>query len=86
MLKKLTSYIIISLVHDQPQVVEIEELKIRLKARKEIELKALETEKSNLKTLSIHKSNCENDIKEADEILAIEEGFRFIDKLFTLLH
>ena len=62
------------LVHDQPQIVEIEELKVRLQARLENETKVLSQLEEEKRVKMIHIRNIENDIKEADEGLAIENG------------
>ena len=62
------------LVHDQPQIVEIEELKTRLKARSVTELKKLQDENLVKKQIAVKISNVENNIIEADQQLTVEEG------------
>ena len=62
------------LVHDQPQIVEIEELKIRLKSRKEREIINLQSEELILKNLLIKLKNIENNISIYDEQLNLEDG------------
>lgn len=62
------------LVHDQPQVVEVEELKIRLAARSRNELQTLELEELAAKNIAVKIKNAENDIAGADEQLVLEEG------------
>jgi tetratricopeptide (TPR) repeat protein len=62
------------LVHDQPQIVEVEELKIRLAGRKKMELANLEQQQLLVKTLQVKIKNAENEIAGADEQLALEEG------------
>jgi hypothetical protein len=62
------------LVHDQPQIVEIEELKTRLKARSATELKKLQDEDQIKKQIAVKISNVENNIIEADQQLTVEEG------------
>ncbi len=63
-----------NLVHDQPQVIEIEELKIRLAARSAQEVDRLTAEKETLRKLNVAISNAENDIQEADQMLVLENG------------
>lgn len=63
-----------ALVHDQPQVVEIEELKTRLKQRLQSEMKRLDAEREAKKTLLVRLKNVENDIMEADQQLVLEDG------------
>jgi tetratricopeptide (TPR) repeat protein len=62
------------LVHDQPQIVEVEELKVRLKARTVIELKRRQDEEILQKQIAVRISNVENSVLEADQQLAVEEG------------
>ena len=52
-----------ALVHDQPQVVEIEELKARLKARSEKELNRLREEKDKLKAIGVTVKNVKDNIR-----------------------
>ncbi len=62
------------LVHDQPQVIEIEELKIRLAARSSQEVDHLTVEKDSLRKLHVAISNTENNIQEMDQQLVLENG------------
>eukprot|EP00598_Pedospumella_elongata_P011723 CAMPEP_0185015530 /NCGR_PEP_ID=MMETSP1098-20130426/99884_1 /TAXON_ID=89044 /ORGANISM="Spumella elongata, Strain CCAP 955/1" /LENGTH=325 /DNA_ID=CAMNT_0027544659 /DNA_START=1 /DNA_END=975 /DNA_ORIENTATION=+ len=62
------------LVHDQPQIVEVEELKIRLQARRTNEIKELEHEQLITKAIQVKIKNTESDIASADEQLVLEEG------------
>lgn len=63
-----------ALVHDQPQVVEIEELKTRLQIRLGREVDHLKVEESKLKLLKSQVTNLEDDIDELENELRIEEG------------
>lgn len=63
-----------ALVHDQPQVVEIEELKTRLKQRGPQEIARLEAEKLVKRNLLVRMKNLQNDVFEADQQLQLEEG------------
>lgn len=62
------------LIHDQPQIIEIEELKQRLHQRLQVETSnmLLETEKE--KKILLKMKNLENSILEYDQILRLEEG------------
>jgi tetratricopeptide (TPR) repeat protein len=62
------------LVHDQPQIVEVEELKTRLAARLKREIDQLETERLVGATIRVKIKNAESDIAVADEQLVLEEG------------
>jgi WD40 repeat protein len=62
------------LVHDQPQVIEIEELKMRLNARSASEMDRLTVEKEALRRLQVAVKNTENDIQEEDQMLILENG------------
>lgn len=63
-----------ALVHDQPQVVEIEELKTRLKQRRVMETDRLISEQDKKQKLLVRVKNTENNILEEDQQLALEEG------------
>lgn len=63
-----------ALVHDQPQMVEVEELKTRLNARSKNEVEVLKTEQIKLNNLVVKVKNTENDIAGSDEQLSLEEG------------
>eukprot|EP01038_Epipyxis_sp_PR26KG_P007587 gene7587-10336_t len=63
-----------ALVHDQPQVVEIEELKTRLTQRSEKELAKLKDEDILVKKLMGRIKNTEDDINGYDQQLTLEEG------------
>lgn len=67
---KMISY----LVHDQPQEVEVEELKSRLKARKEIEIMNQKTEVTKQAALETMTKNIMHEIEEAEEDLELENG------------
>lgn len=62
------------LVHDQPQVIEVEELKVRLAAKSATEQERLQQERVELKRLNVLVSNCENTIRECDQQLTLENG------------
>jgi WD40 repeat protein len=62
------------LVHETPQVVEIEELKKRLKNRSKIEMEELQTQKSQENKILTKIRNIENEIEEKHQLLSLEEG------------
>ena len=59
------------LVHDQPQVVEIEELKQRLKERAKVEFARLVSEKKTQTNIEVAIRNCEDTLNELDENLQV---------------
>ena len=60
------------LVHDQPQMVEVEELKNRLAARKKEEIKNLEGAQLELTRLKVKVHNFEDMIHEKDALLDLK--------------
>lgn len=62
------------LVHETPQIVEIEELKQRLKQRSKIELEELKLQKQIESKILIKIKNVENEIEEKHQLLSLEEG------------
>jgi len=62
------------LVHDQPQEVEIEELKSRLNTRKKIELKNYQEEFSKQQKIDVTIKNLLDEIGEAEDDLKLEGG------------
>ena len=63
-----------NLVHDQPQVIEVEELKNRWAARKKEEFKNLEGAQLELTRLKVKVHNLEEVIHEKDSLLDLENG------------
>ena len=63
-----------SLVHDQAQLIDVEELKQRLHTRQEIEINKLKIEKNECQKLEIQISNLNNNILNYEEYLIIEQG------------
>ena len=63
-----------NLVHDQPQMMEVEELKNRLSARKKVEVKKLEKAELKLKGLKVKVHNLEDSIHEKNALLDLENG------------
>ncbi|RYH28783.1 hypothetical protein EON65_10955 [archaeon] len=63
-----------ALVHDQPQVVEIEELKTRLKQRGQQEFDRLIVEQQTLNKYAVRRKNIENSIAECDYQYNLEQG------------
>jgi WD40 repeat protein len=62
------------LVHDQPQLIDVEELKVRLKNRQELELKKLEFEVRELKKLKTTMDNLDHETKELNDYFSLEQG------------
>lgn len=63
-----------ALVHDQPQVVEIEELKSRLTQRGKAEYEHLLLEQATLSKLAVKIKNIELSISDSDQLLGLENG------------
>ena len=63
-----------SLVHDQAQLIDVEELKQRLHTRQEIEINKLKIEKNECKRLEIQISNLSSEILNYEEYMLIEQG------------
>lgn len=61
-------------VHDQPQMVDVEEVKTRLHARKLKELEVYKVEKNEEKRLETCISNLEDELIGADQQYALENG------------
>lgn len=63
-----------TLVHDKPQMIDVEELKTRLNARKLTELENFKVEREKEVELLTKVKNAENDLEKADDDLALENG------------
>jgi WD40 repeat protein len=63
-----------NLVHDQPQLMDVEELKNRLSYRKKTEVKNLETANAELNRLKAKVRNLEDNIHDKDALLDLENG------------
>ena len=62
------------LVHDQPQVMNVEEVKNRLADRKVKEVARLATQREELTRLGVQVKNREDSIQELNEVLDLENG------------
>lgn len=62
------------LVHETPQVVEVEELKQRLKQRSKVEFEELKLQKAVEDKILVKIRNAENEIEEKLQLLSLEEG------------
>lgn len=62
------------LVHDQPQIVDVEVLKNRLHARRIVELENYKVAKAEEKRIDISLKNLEDKLTDADQQLDIENG------------
>ena len=62
------------LVHDQPQMMNVEEVKQRLKVRKIKEIENLKVSKASLEQLQSRVKNLEDEVHELSQVLDLENG------------
>ena len=62
------------LVHDQPQMMNVEEVKQRLKVRKLKDMERLKEQQNELQKVTVKVKNAEDEIHELNQILDLENG------------